>query len=247
MYRYVLLAAVCLFPARGSTVFVSGSLATPESVSTKTFTLLATSQVVVQSYGFGGGTDLLGNNVAAGGFDPLIAVFSGSGASATIVTDTFGNPYASGDSIPGSGANCPPAGVVAIGTGSGNQVCGDPYLTIPSLGPGTYTLLISDSNYIPLAVNPGPPASTLLSDGFSDLTGGVFQTCNLPSGGLACITPNTNYAVDLTTQAAAGSVPEPESWWLMLTGVSIVGVWMRVSKKHYPRHSWRGFHGGKLK
>jgi hypothetical protein len=163
--------------------------------------------------------------VLPGGFDPLVALFSGVGPAATIVTDGLGNPVASADTFFGFTGNCPPAGFVTIGTGAGNSVCGDVFLQV-ALPAGTYTLVVSDANYIPMAVNPGPPASTLLSDGFTDLTGGVFQTCNVTSDGLTCITPSGNYAVDIIGLPA----PEPESVALMALGVCTI-----TAKKYLQR------------
>jgi hypothetical protein len=65
-------------------------------------------------------------------------------------------------------------------------------------------LNLTDANYVPLAVNPGPAGgSTLLSDGFTDFTGGVFQTCNSTTDGTFCITPTSNFAVDIVDQTGA--------------------------------------------
>src|ERR1700722_2731738 len=70
----VLLAGVAR--ADGTTSF-TGTLANPEDSFITTFTLTSTDNVTVQTWEFGGGTDAAGTKTAAGGFDPLIALFSG--------------------------------------------------------------------------------------------------------------------------------------------------------------------------
>jgi hypothetical protein len=72
--------------ASGGTTFNSytGTLATPESVFETTFTILGTSTVTFQTWGFGGGTNASDTVIPAGGFDPLIALFTGPAATATM-------------------------------------------------------------------------------------------------------------------------------------------------------------------
>src|SRR5580704_9063053 len=65
----------------------TGDLSTPQSILEATFTLPASDTVTFQAWGFGGGTNAAGAVIPAGGFDPLIALFSGFGPTATIVTD----------------------------------------------------------------------------------------------------------------------------------------------------------------
>jgi PEP-CTERM motif len=201
----------------------TGTLGSPEDVFQQTFTLSVTSNVVVETWGFGGGTNGAGTLISPGGFDPLVALFSGTGASATIVTDALGNPIAGADTLLSFTGNCPPAGTVIIGTGVGNSVCGDVFLEADGLAAGTYTLVLTDANYTPFAVNPGPPSSSLLSDGFADFTGGVFQTCNTTSDGTFCVTPTANFAVDIA------SVPEPGTLGFLTIGM--VALFCRQSKK----------------
>jgi hypothetical protein len=141
-----------------------------------------------------------------------VALFSASPE--TILTDGAGNPIAS---VPGSTqffSGCPPAGIVLIG---GSAICGDNRLTTTLL-PGTYELLLTDANYVPFAVSPGPPISSQLSDGFADLSGGVFQTCT-NSG--ACITPSGQFAVDISG-VPISAVPEPGSLALLTSGLAIL-------------------------
>ena len=193
-----------------------GTLPDPTFTVQQTFTIGTTSNVTVQTWGFGGGVNAAGNTIAPGGFDALIALFNGMGNSATIVLDALGNEAAGADNLVGNVlgvANCPPAGTVVIG---GSPVCGDVKFTAFGLAAGTYTVLLSDANYVPQAVNPGPPFASTIGDGFADLTGGVFQTCTDASD---CITPNGNYAFDILATPAS-QVPEPGT--LALVGGGLI-------------------------
>jgi hypothetical protein len=189
-----------------------GTLASSDSVFEQTFGLSGVSTVAIQTFGFGGGTNAAGTVIPSGGFDPLIALFSGPVATATIFVDGFGNPLADADNLlnpPWSFVgNCPPAGTVAIGS---DNDCGDDFMQV-ALAAGTYTLVLTDANYIPNAVYD----NGALSEGFTDLTAGVFQTCDPVSN--ACIAPNGNYAVDITSTSVFA--PEPGALWLMALGLA---------------------------
>ena len=177
-----------------------------------TFTLSSTTTVSLQTWSFGGtngGLDAAGNPVAPGGFDPLVAFWSGTGPTATLIdgsADVLGN-YST------TYQGCPPAGTVAFSNGN---VCGD--LTMQfTLGAGAYTITLSDAAYQPCALVSFGCAT--LSDGFNDLTGGVFQTCNYDGVTDACITPNQSWLFDLNGPAAP--VPEPATVLLFASGVGL--------------------------
>src|ERR1700733_5702008 len=208
----LLLLGLLPFTASGSAFDFTGTLTTPESVLEATFTLPASSIVTFETWGFGGGTNAGGQVIPAGGFDPLISLFSGPVATATMYVDGSGNPVADADNLlnpPWSYVgNCPPAGTVAIGSDSD---CGDDFMQL-ILPVGTYTLVLTDANYIPNAIFD----NGALSEGFTDLTAGVFQTCDPVSN--ACISPNGNYAVDITS--TSGFTPEPGALLLVAAGLA---------------------------
>ena len=232
--------AVCLFaqPAIASTISTctttgggaiscTGTIDTPEDVFLKLFTVSGSGPqaITIQTFGFGGGTNAAGNVISAGGFDSLVALFTS--APETILTDGSSNPIAS---VPGSTQffpGCPPAGTVSIG---GIATCGDNKLAA-TLSPGTYTLLLSDANYVPFAVSPGPPISSLLSDGFSDLSGGIFQTCTT-SG--ACIGTNGHFAVDISGVPVT-PVPEPTTLVLLAPGLGMLVH--KIRRHHQSKHT----------
>jgi len=210
----------------------TGSLDTPEDVFLETFTLSGSSSIVVQTYGFGGGTNAAGTPVPFGGFDSLVALFSGPVATATILTDGGGNPIGSDPATTQFSSGCGPAGQVSIA--GDPPVCGDNTLSV-SLLAGSYTLLLSDALYEPFAFNPGPPTSSLLSDGFSDLSPGIFQTCDL----FNCQSDNGTFAVDILASPNGGPppVPTPEPAGVALSLPLWLGLavgWGRL--KHF-RHS----------
>jgi hypothetical protein len=102
-----------------------------------------------------------------------------------------------------------------------------------SLSPGTYTLVLSDANFIPNSFFD----NGTLGEGFTDFTGGVFQTCDFNSMGvMSCITPSSNWAFDITDTSGANlgvptssSTPEPASFFLLGTGLLAL-AWMRRAK-----------------
>jgi len=116
------------------------------------FTLSAPGSVSIQSWGYGGssgapgGTNAAGAVIGAGGFDPYVSLFSGSGAGATFL--------ASNDD-----GSCPPGTL-------GDGLCGDSTLVTGVLPAGTYTLAVSAFLNMSFAENLG---SGTLGDGFIGL------------------------------------------------------------------------------
>jgi len=193
--------------ARAGTFSYTGTLSSPEDSTSGqiVITLTDPGTVDLQTWGFGGGTNAAGDVIPAGGFDPFVGVFAGTGASAAFIngtSDILAN-Y-------GSFTGCPPAGQVDIG----GSLCGDISMSL-SLAAGSYTILLTDADYFPVAVD---ETGGLLGDGFFDFTGGVFETCN----GLDCVNDSANWALDITTPGSIGAVPEPSA--LPLLGVALLAL-----------------------
>lgn len=190
-----------------------GTLGTPEATFEATLTLLGTSDVTLQTYGFGGGTNQVGMVIGPGGTDPFVGLFSGTGNGAMFLggTSLTLSNYS-------SFVGCPPAGTVS---NFGGTNCGDVTMTFASLAAGTYTVLLSDGQYDPLAA---VGAGTTLGDGFLDLTGGIFCNAVDFTGGVQTNCPNNSgaFALDVITSPAMATTPEPAS--LMLMGAGLLGI-----------------------
>ena len=225
----LLTSALAPLAASGSALSFTGTLATPVSVFETTFSLTSASTVTFQTWGFGGGTNAAGQVIPAGGFDPLISLFFGPSATPTMYVDGSGNALADADNLLNAPwsfvGNCPPAGTVAIGS---DNDCGDDFMQA-LLPAGTYTLVLTNANYSPNAIYD----NGALSEGFTDLTAGVFQTCDPVSN--ACITTNGNYAVDITSTSAFA--PEPGTVSLMAIGLAVLVGLKQVRKRRQRAHS----------
>jgi hypothetical protein len=238
--NYRALSLLCLLAASAiglsaESFSYTGTLNSPESVFETTFNLAAAGSVTLQTWGFGGGTNAAGQVIAPGGFDPLLTLFSGPVGTATIVTDGSGNPLADADNLsnaPWSYVNNPAAGEVAIGP---DLEFGDDFMQTPSLAAGTYTLVLSDAGYQPAAIYDGGA----LSEGFFDLTGGVFQTCESTTN---CISPSGNYAVDIITPRVVGTqgTPEPPPLPLLLTGLALLAGFGSFNQRRTAPHTQKG-------
>jgi hypothetical protein len=218
----------------GNTISCTGNLSAPENVFTGTFVALGSS-VTVQTFGFGGGTNAAGQVIPAGGFDSLVALFAGTGPTATILVDGSGNAVASADNLfPSFSPGCGPAGAGTVTIGTPPAVCGDNALVATVTSGLIYTLLLTDANFVPCAVNPGPPpangCTTNLSANpvdpsqYGDLTGGVFQTCNGfdALGNPICATDTGNFAVDISPVVTTVVTPEPTTLLLFGSGLLVV-------------------------
>jgi hypothetical protein len=236
-------AYTCATPS--GAISCTGTLSTPEDIFTETFTLPASTTITVQTYGFGGGTNANGMTISPGGFDSMVALFSGTATAATIL-ESAGNPVASADNFGLYSPGCPPAGTITVGTVTG--VCGDNMLSAV-LAAGTYTMLLTDANFIALAVNPniffGPYDLTDTTSGnygsatnngaYNDLSGGVFQTC---ATAVDCNTDNGYFAVDITGLPSI-LTPEPSTLLLLTAGLACLASFKKKEieyEKDYDHH-----------
>jgi hypothetical protein len=161
LLRLVAVACSAAQAVSGTTFSYIGTLSSPGDVSNAILVTLASpGSLTVQTWGFGGGINAASEIIAAGGINPFPGVFAGTSPGATLIdgtSDVLSN-Y-------GNYVGCPPAGQVNIG----GAVCGDVRMTF-ALAAGTYTVLLTDGNYIPAAIF---ESNGTLGDGFIDFTGGA--------------------------------------------------------------------------
>jgi hypothetical protein len=155
----LLVAAVSL---RGATVSLTGSLDPNDAndVFLFQFQTPTISDLLFQSYGFGGGVNAGGTVIPSGGFDPYLSVFAGTGPTASFL--------ASNDD-----GSCPP--------GNFDPTCSDPTLSLTAQPAGWYTVALTVFDNFSFAENFG---SGTLGDGFIGLGdyfsvgSGSFRTSN---------------------------------------------------------------------
>lgn len=221
-FAAVVVFAFCSMAVADATVSYTGTLAAPDQPALFTFTLGSAATVTLQTFGFGGGVNAAGTIIPSGGTDPFLAIFSGTGNSASIVTDGLGNPYGTSLDLTNYAdfIGCPPAGTTVIG---GSPVCGDIRMSLTLLA-GTYTVVLGDGQYIAYAVFD----NGALGEGFADLTGGNF--CNLVINGVDCPNTSGDYALDITTAGVQQPVPEPATL-VMLAGGLAMGCWRKRARR----------------
>ncbi len=121
------LAAVVLAAGSASALAAnlsfSGNLAGDNDVQLFSFTLAADSDVTLRTWSYAGGTNAAGSLIGAGGFDPIVSLFSGTGGTAVLI----------GANDDGVGVDVDPTTGFAF----------DSLLEVSSLPSGTYTVALT--------------------------------------------------------------------------------------------------------
>jgi len=182
-------------PAKAVDFSFTGSFAFDNDVQLFNFSVTAPSTVTLRTWSYAGGTNAAGQSIAAGGFDPILAVFNSSGAFI---------PGAQNDD--GIGVAPDPASATADFP-DGNAY--DTLLSI-SLAAGSYTVAVMqfDNFFIDQGFVLGPDG--FIRNGQGNFTAAAF---GCPEGTQFCdATGNTrdgHWAFDILNVNTASPVPGP--------------------------------------
>ena len=190
--------------ARASSITTyTGTFTGDDEVQEYTWNLTQSSEVILSTDSYGGGT-MNGITTPAGGFLPVISIFNAA----------TGNLIASdgADATCGAGMNSDPT----------THMCDDAYLKL-NLKSGAYILALSEFFDVPIGPN--------LSDGFLEQGQGNFtaQTCGTTGSFwetdiAPCVQRDGKFTLD------AAAVPEPATFWLALPVIAFGVVRRRRSK-----------------
>ena len=210
--RFLFLASCLAWSSAlfADTLSLSGNLGNGAGATAIHFTIDAGQDLVIQTYGYGGGTNAAGTT------------FSGTGDQAGFMS-TLGLYDAAGNLLMDSGAS-PDYGCNDMGPGTANVdgsfTCGDSYLSLrdytfdvsDTAPAGSYTLVLF-AGYVPDGTLPADlSAYTFPTDGSVYRYDGQTVT--------------DFYAVDISgasisPPSSVSSVPEPSALWLMAAGASV--------------------------
>jgi hypothetical protein len=201
LLRSTAVCAACLIwplaaTANPITTSYTGLLADPNDVALIEFSVATAGTVNMQSWGYGGGTNGAGAVIVPGGFDSYFSLFAGTGSGATFM--------ASNDD-----GGCPPGNADPSTT-----LCLDSSLSL-LLGVGAYTLAVTLPSNFSFAEN-DPGLYSTLGDGFIGLAGDFSDYLGNAR--------TSSWAVDITTGAGGGNIPEPGSLTLVLAALVALGV-----------------------
>jgi hypothetical protein len=178
----------------------TGNLNGINDVQLFTFTVGATSNVVLRTWSYAGGVNAAGQTIAEGGFDPILALFQGTGSSAVFINqnDDGGCGAVAADAVTGA--------------------CYDTYLALNNLTAGTYTVSVMDfANFAN-----GPT----LGDGFTGgaLAGGTYldYTGHNRNSSWAFDILGVEAATNPTGNPETPAVPEPST--IALFGSGFAGI-----------------------
>jgi len=187
----------------GDPMSFQGNFTVDDNVTTFDFSLPAITTVTLRTWSFGGGTDGAGDLIPAGGFAPVLSLFSATGTENLLATD-----YADLSGVCGARHMDPASGF-----------CWDALINT-TLGPGSYILALTEDDNTPNGPTLG---DGFLRSGMGNFTGPEF----LGGPGQFILVDGSQrtsaWEVDLVgIPASGGPVPEPASGVLLLVAL----VWI---------------------
>jgi hypothetical protein len=211
--------------AHATSISYFGSFAEDDDHFEVSFTVAASAQVFLQTWSYAGGTTPNGEVVPDGGFAAVLSLFGPINAALDPNDPLL--VFDAGGTAP---LDCGPRGIAGTG------FCLDAFLS-PILGPGTYLLVLTQSDNTPDFVY----GDGFLHDGEGDYTPATFIN---PTGALSFIDPSGNprtnaFALSITMPSAdpVPAIPEPATLLTLATG-SVLGALrrrrMRRSRSNSP-------------
>ena len=203
---FALLFALCIAfgTADAAPITFTGTFTADNSLFNYSFTNPSTQTYNFFTTSYGGGVNANGTTSSAGGFVPVLTLFSSTGS-------VLG--FGGGDATCHGSAAADPT----------THLCEDANFSL-ALAPGTYQLYLSEFPNVPVGN---------LSDGFlagSDANftgtncgqpGGMFLQADLAP----CVQRTANYSVNIASSVSA--VPEPPTWLLTLPFAALPAVFRR--------------------
>jgi hypothetical protein len=196
---FILGIATLTFAGLGtaSSLSFTGTFALDNDVQLFTFDMTVAGTVTFQTFGYGGGTNALGQVIAAGGFEPVLGVFDSLGVAQT------------GPLQPGPNPTCSPRNPDPARA----NFCQDVYAQLV-LPVGSYIVSLSQYPNVPLG-NLSAGFFYVDSNPNPNFNGGFTGSFGFPGNG--------NWALDISG-VNNGSVGAPEPGSILLAGGALLIV-----------------------
>jgi hypothetical protein len=182
----------------------TGNFTQDDNVQTFNFSVGAPSSVTLRTWSYAGGVNAAGQVIARGGFDPILALFTSTGALIN-QNDDGGCSLVAQDAVSGQ--------------------CWDTFLTA-NLAAGNYTVSVMQYNNFAI----GPNISNgFIRDGQGNFTGPLTGHPGGSFWDVANTQRDNHWAFDILNvqQATQTPAPEPSTPLLLLSGLAGVAAYIR--------------------